>query len=172
MRHRHGWAFRRGNGTAGFSLLELVIVLVIGGIMAAVVVGNLGGVQARMGVRSAESNFLSMHAQTRALAVERGIAVGLLASPGDGMVTVREGCDGSGTVLQSRDFGSEFGVTLDIGSGALLNIGDGALVLCMTPRGYANPDGNSFENEARVNFVRGEHVRTVLLRPLGQAVRL
>ena len=146
----------------GFSLLEVVIVMAIAGILAAVAIGGMGGLQARMGVRAAQSEFLSMHAQTRATAVERGIPVALVTSP-DGDVRIQEGCDGTGAALQSRDFGEQHGVTVETG--------DGEVVLCMTPRGYASQAGNSFSGEARIGFVRGDHSRAVILRPLGQAVR-
>lgn len=146
----------------GFTILEVVIVLAIGALVAGIAVANFGDVQARIGVRSAQSNFLSMHGQTRALAVERGRAIRLRVDPTSGMVSIEEGCGDGGVVIESRSFAAVHAVTLETGGGPLW--------VCMTPRGYADINANSFSQEARVNFVRGDRASTVVLLPLGQAV--
>lgn len=151
------------NPRSGFTLIELIIVLAIGGIVTGIVVMGFGGLQTRTSVRSAQTNFLSMHAQTRAMAVERGIAMRLTVHSDGGVVRIEEGCDGAGDVVQSRDFGGSYNVTIQASGGELW--------LCMTPRGYAEASRNSFAQEARISFVRGDQVASVVLFPLGQAVR-
>jgi prepilin-type N-terminal cleavage/methylation domain-containing protein len=151
MRNRHG-----------FTLLEMVVTLMFGSVLAAVAYNSLGGVQARIAVRSAQSNFLSMHAHTRALAVERGAPMRLVADAGGQVVRIEVGCAGGGDVLESRDFASSYGVSVEM-EGEILG-------LCMTPRGFALPASNTFGQEGRIEFVRGPHSSAVVLLPLGQAV--
>ncbi len=146
----------------GFTILELVIVLGIGALVAGIAIAGFGGIQARLGVRAAEARFLSMHGQTRALAVERGRAVRLSVNPETGVVRIEEGCAGDGPEIDARDFGAIHAVTIETGVGVLW--------LCMTPRGFADIGANSFSQEARVSFVRGDRSATVVLLPLGQAV--
>ena len=150
-------------GSRGFTLLELVIVLLIGGVLTSVAILGLSGVFDRIAVRSAQSEFLSMHARTRALAVERGNAMQLIANDDPGVVAIREGCAGTGGVLEARNFETAHRVALETAPTPLS--------VCMTPRGFADPNQNSFGQEGRVDFVRGEILRSVVLFPLGQAVR-
>lgn len=146
----------------GFTMLELVIVLMVGGILTAIATTGMGGVQATLAVRSARASFLSHHAQTRALAVERGGLMSLVVDPAADRVTIRTGCDGSGDVVEMRDFGDQHGV--EIGTGG------GSVTMCMTPKGVASPNLNSYGNEARIEFTRGGDTLAVVLLPLGQAV--
>jgi prepilin-type N-terminal cleavage/methylation domain-containing protein len=149
--------------SAGFSVLELVIVLAVGGVLAGITITRFGGVQDRMAVRAAQAEFLSLHAQTRASAVERGIPLELAVDPATGAIEIREGCAGDGAVLQMSNLGANHKVSLETG--------DGPLTLCMTPRGFADPGRNSFGQQGRVGFVRGPEQRGVVILPLGQALR-
>jgi prepilin-type N-terminal cleavage/methylation domain-containing protein len=151
----------------GFSLLELVIVLVLGGIIASVAINSFGNAQSRMGPRSAQSQFLTMHAHTRAIAVERGGMARLTVTPGTGVVSVdfRATPDDDWELLQERDFGDSYGVAIETGGG-------GDVRLCMSPRGYAAPSPcTSFDDEARIRFIRGGQAAGIVLLPLGQALR-
>ncbi len=146
----------------GFTLLEMVIALLFGAVLASVAVTGLGGVQGRLAVRSAQSSFLSSHAWARALAVERGMPVQLVVDPADRTVTIREGCDGSGDEISSRDFGEAYQVTITTAGGPVS--------LCFGPRGVALPNLNSFAGQSRIDFVRADRASAVVLRPLGQAL--
>ncbi|MEX1258097.1 MAG: prepilin-type N-terminal cleavage/methylation domain-containing protein [Gemmatimonadota bacterium] len=148
--------------TSGFTLMEMMVALVVAGVLSAIAVSGFGDVHGRLTVRSARAAFLSSHAHARALAVERGGLVSLVADAGSGVVSVQVGCDGLGAVLESRDFADSFAVELEVS-------GD-ALSLCMTPKGVASPALNSFNDEVEVAFVRGTASVAVVLFPLGQAV--
>jgi len=147
----------------GFTVLELVVALMFGALLTSVAINSMGSVQGQFAVRSAEASFLSLHAQTRAFAVERGVQVQLVVNPQSSTATIRLGCGGGGEILQSRDFGEAYGVEITTGGGEAS--------LCMTPKGVANPNLNSFNQELRVGFVRGGRGSAVVLMPLGQAVR-
>jgi type II secretory pathway pseudopilin PulG len=142
--------------------MELLVAVVVAGILAAVAVSGFGEVQGRLAVRSARASFLSSQAQARALAVERGGLVSLVADPAGDVVSVRAGCDGLGAILESLDYGESF--TVDIAHGG------GDLTLCMTPKGVASPSLNSFDDETTVAFWRGSSSAEVLLLPLGQVI--
>ena len=144
-------------------MIGTVIALGVATLPQAIFGGGVTGVQARMAVRSAQSRFVSLHDLSRALAVELGVPVRLVADPGTQTVTLQEGCTGEGRILESRDFNLSYRVELLTGGAALS--------VCMTPRGYADPGSNSFGDEATVTFLRGAHSASVVLFSLGQAVR-
>jgi prepilin-type N-terminal cleavage/methylation domain-containing protein len=146
----------------GFTLIETLVAVVVAGVLAAVAFSGFGGVQERLGVRSARAAFLSSHAQARAYAVERGTLVRLVADSGSDEVSVEIGCDGLGDTLESVDLEESFAVNIELEAGELS--------LCMTPKGIANPTLNSFGNEVTVEFVRGSASSSVVLLPLGQVV--
>ncbi len=145
----------------GFSMIELVMVLAVGGILMGIVLGSFGEVGSRMSVRAAQNAFLSAHAQARALAVERGEVVRLVVSPSTATVTIERGPVGSIEILEILDLGADNNVSLATSGGT-------PVTLCMTPRGYADPTCNSFNASATVDFSRGGRVSRVRLLPLGQ----
>jgi prepilin-type N-terminal cleavage/methylation domain-containing protein len=150
-------------GRRGFTLLEMLVVLAIGGLMVAIVAATFGGTMNRVSVRSAQTEFLTILAQARALAIERGSSMRFEADAATGLVQVEVGCGGAGAALVSRNFREDHGVSM---------ITDGSLLaLCMTARGYADPEQNSFAGEGKIAFVRGDRSLSVVLFPLGQAVR-
>lgn len=152
---------------AGFSILELITVLVIGGVLVGITINSFSRVGGRMGVSSARSNFMSLNAQARSFAVERGVVVRLIVDPEANVVRVETGPAGAPVVLNRIDLQREFGVDIQVPAGALSPAG--TLVLCMTPRGIANTACNSFAGATRLTFVRGDREARLDLLPLGQA---
>jgi prepilin-type N-terminal cleavage/methylation domain-containing protein len=154
---------RQMRGNRGFTLLELVVVLAMAGVLATIVVATFGGVMDRVTVRSAQTEFLTMLAQTRTMAIERGQSMLFDVNATGGIVQVEVGCTGAGAAVITRNFMDNFGVTMVTDTGVLS--------VCMTARGYANTAQNSFSGEAKVAFVKGERALAVTVLPLGQAVR-
>lgn len=140
--------------------VELTVVLFIGAALLGLIGGDLVGMQGRMAVRFAQSRLLSLHGQSRDLAVERGIPMRFVADPSTQTVTIEEGCSGNGRVLESRDFNLSYRVDMYTGGEVL--------ELCMTPRGYADPAWSSFTDTGRVTFLRAGHTSSVVFSPLGQ----
>lgn len=145
---------------AGFTLIELLIVLVVGGLLSMVTIRSFGQVHGNLGARTAQTTFLGMHAQARALAVERGESIILTVNPGTDTVTLERA---DGTVVRTRNFAQDYDVSIQTDSGA------STVRLCMTPRGYAEPSCGNVATRVEVRFVRGGRTRTVALLPLGQA---
>ncbi len=156
-RHR----LRGRGGVRGFTLLELLIVLVIGGILAVVVIQSFSRVQGRMGARAAQSNVMGLHAQARAYAVERGQLVGFVVDAGADEVRVELGCAGSGQVLSRLNLAAEFAVDVQAPGNPL--------ILCFTPRGIADPARGTVATATNIRLVRGDRESGVQLLPLGQA---
>jgi prepilin-type N-terminal cleavage/methylation domain-containing protein len=146
----------------GFTLIELVLVMMVGAILASVAVTSFSAVQSRMGTRSAESQFLTMHAQTRALAVERGDIARLVVD--QNTVTVLLGLGSGSETMRTVNFMDAYNVTIESP--------DLPLQLCMNPRGFGErAPCTSFDQTASLTFQRTGQTRSVRLLPLGQVLR-
>ena len=143
---------------SGFTLIEVLVVLVVAVILMSIVVEGMDGFQTKNSVRQARNVFLSMHARTRAQAVEFGQRTELsVDADGDSIWITRNDSTLSVVRLQS-----ELGVDID---------GDGVSTLCMTPRGFADSSCNSFgEGTMELRFIQGTRAATVSVLPLGQAI--
>ncbi len=147
----------RPRRTAGFTLIEMLIVVVVGGLMSMIAIRSFSQVHGALGARTAQTTFMTIHAQTRALAVERGEAIVLRVDPASGVVSVTtEG----GTVIQSRNFAQDYEVAVTTPGGVV--------ELCMTPRGYADTRCGNVTTRTEIVFTRGARTRRVALLPLGQ----
>lgn len=143
----------------GFTLVELVIAIVVGGILTSIALNRFSGVQSRFAVRSARSTFESYHARARARAIERGTSAVFHVDADGDSIWVTQG----GDQVVFFDFAEQLEV--DLQSSAT-----GVLELCFTPRGYADTDCNSsnLSSTVTVTFVQGAESREVDMWPLGQ----
>jgi prepilin-type N-terminal cleavage/methylation domain-containing protein len=146
---------------SGFTLIELVIVIIVGGLILTIVGRALGDVRQRIAADQALKTFESMHARARAHAIERGTDVFLtLDSTGDS-ASIRIGAD----VIETIHFGAELGV--DVSSNAAVN----PVQVCMTARGYGDSDCMSYNNTLTVFFGARGDTASIQLLPLGQLKR-
>lgn len=140
----------------GFTVPELVVVLLIMSVVTSFTFKSMAAVQSRYASRAARDVFAGLVAQTRSHAIERGIATWMLASaPGDSAVVWDAG--GWNTVVH---FDEEFDVDLRLPSADI--------VLVMTPRGYATPTLTNFSTIQKVGFQNGTGADSLMLYPLGQ----
>jgi prepilin-type N-terminal cleavage/methylation domain-containing protein len=151
------WLQRIRTRRSGFTLLEMIVVVAIGGVLATLVMLSFSRVQGQLATRSAQSNFLSLHAQARSLAVERGVTSEFVVVDATGVVSVRVG----GDVVNQVNLGQEFAVTVSTSGGG------GGFTQCFTPRGIA--DLNCVTATRTVTFTRGNRTTQVEVLPLGQA---
>lgn len=140
----------------GFTLIELVIVLTIGVILTSIALTTFGGVQDRMAVRQARSMFASLHARTRAQAIERGQMARLGVDLAQDSVWILL----DGDQIETMRFREVFGVDIQGPSATL--------TLCMNPRGFAETSCNSFSSTQTLTFAARGYTASVDVQTLGQ----
>ncbi len=125
------------------------------GVLLSIIVRALSPLQNRIALRSSQEALKGLLATARVRAIEYGTRVRLKIDPAKDSAWVT-----ADSVLTSFGFASEFNV--DVQSPA------DSVVLCMEPRGFANPSCNSFTNFATLLFVVGSETLSVTLLPMGQ----
>ncbi|MDT8342607.1 MAG: type II secretion system protein [Longimicrobiales bacterium] len=142
----------------GFTFIELVIALVVGGILIGISIREVGQVQRRMSVTQGMRAFQSLHARARAHAIERGTLVALfLDTAGDSAFIWDAG--GAFETLRFQEFGVD------------VSANPAVVRVCFTPRGYADPDCNSYGAGTVLSFAQGTNTRTLELLPMGQLIQ-
>ena len=142
----------------GFSLIEVITTMMIGSILVSIAMPSVTGARGRYAVTGARSTFSALHARARAQAIERGTTVRLVVDAVGDSVSILSGVE----VLETVHFGGEMAVDIRMSSGSLR--------LCMTARGYADPDCNSFTTAPNIEFRQATDTASVTLLPLGQLV--
>jgi hypothetical protein len=97
-----------------------------------------------------------MLARTRAQAIEGGARTALLVDTRGDSIMILAG----GNITENIRVGPEMGVDIqpDVGVARI----------CMTPRGFADPDCNSFSSTLTLTFNRGSKQEQVEVLPMGQ----
>ena len=140
----------------GFTLIEVVIVLMVGVILASIAMSTFGGAQDRLAVRQARATFASLHARARAQAIERGQMARLwVDTNADSVWIVLDG-----TQIETVRFRDELGVDIQ---GSMTQ-----LRLCMSPRGFAETSCNSFSTTQTLTFAARGYTASADVRTLGQ----
>jgi prepilin-type N-terminal cleavage/methylation domain-containing protein len=143
-------------GKSGFTVIELLVVVVLGAILTQLAIKGIGMVSSQASVREARNTFNAMAARTRAQAIESGFNTLLIAdAEGDSVVVVA-----NGAVVETVRFAGEMGI--DIQTTERLT------TICMNPRGYASPDCSSFSSAVQMAFVQGPKSESLEILPLGQ----
>jgi prepilin-type N-terminal cleavage/methylation domain-containing protein len=142
---------------SGFTLIEVVIALMFAAILLGVAVTAFGSLQTRMATGQAVRSFQALHARARASAIESGTFARLFVDLAADSVSVRRG----GNVLETIHFQEELGVDIE---------GEYNFLLCMGPRGYADPDCSTFSTPVKLAFTLGEDSEVVEILPLGQLI--
>ena len=152
MRHR----------TAGFTGIEILIVLVIGGILMGMALPAFGRALARRGAQNARDALVTLSARARNLAIERGATVTLGVDVAAGRAWIAQGTD----TLDVLDYSGEFDADLTARRNAAL------LQVCFTPRGIGGACSSSTLLPDTVIFKRGAHTARAEVRVLGQVSKL
>lgn len=140
---------------AGFTLIEMVIVLVVGTLLTSIAISSFQGIQGRAAARQAREVFASLHARARATAIEMGETTFLEVDRDGDSVWVRRGASRVETLHFDRELGAHIR-------------GTGTLRLCMNPRGFAVTSCNSFSTTETLVFEAGGDTASVHLLTLGQ----
>ncbi len=138
----------------GTSMVEVVIVLTIGGLLLDVSLRATGPVAASLAVSAAQQSFMALHARARAHAVERGTTARFHVDPAGDSIWIE--IDGE---------------TLEVARYDAVNLhASGTLTQCMSPRGTADTRCNSFSGVETVTFEAGGESSSLDILPLGKIV--
>jgi len=152
--------------TSGFTLIEIVFVVLIASILTTMAFSGFRNIQTRFAVRGAKVMYATLQQRARSMAVEMGETVLFYVdTAGDSAYIVRNG------------------VTTDVARFAeVMNVdlraSQSTYFLCMTPRGYADYECGSYTGSftATTNFTiqlqfwQGTDSTSVLVLPMGQLV--
>lgn len=141
----------------GFTLMELVMVMVMASVLVGVAGKAFGSTQRRFAAEQGRMVFESMHARARGQAIESGAPVRLYVDTAADTVSLTRGK----VVLETIHFADELAV----------DIGGNSLTLCMGPRGFASDACTSFDTPQKLTFTRGDNTESIRILPLGQLVR-
>lgn len=142
----------------GFTLLELVFVLLIGSILTTIALTSYHNAQGHLAVRGARDMFASLEAHARAQAIQAG-------------TTVRMVVDVTGDSVSLWQNGANLNETVHFADNHVdLRSPTGNFYLCMNSRGYADSSCNSFSSAATLTFAQNADSTSVQILPLGQLV--
>lgn len=150
--------------TSGFTLIEMMFVIVIGSILTMIAMSTFQDAQARFAARSAKTMYATLHQRARSRAIELGRSVLLYVdTAGDSALIINDGA-----VEDVTRFRSQLRVDLRANPATFL--------MCMTPRGYADPGCAAFAFSATsaspiiLEFWLDADSTSVTILPLGQLV--
>ena len=157
------------NGTSmrerGFTLTELIIVIILAGVLATIATPTFSTNYGRTATRTAVDQFVSIHTLARSIAVQYGRTAELHIDNSTGRFWVE--VDTTSTFSGAK---IRVGALRDIGKGGVTMASDRAL-LCFDSRGFPTSRGSCESADATIIFTRLEHSNTVEVTPLGRVLR-
>lgn len=159
---------RIGSARGGFTLVELLLVMIIGAVLLSMAIPSFTRVAAGQNARNARDAVVWMGARARSRAIERGEVVLLEINPATErawIVRRNTGTALASDTLEKVSFQTERSVDI---SGITSQ-----LTLCYNPRGYAfKCSANSPVTNQDVVFSHAGKTATARVKPLGQIERL
>ncbi|HEX7089572.1 MAG TPA: type II secretion system protein [Longimicrobiales bacterium] len=143
--------------TAGFTGIEMLIVLIIAGVLLAMAVPALGRARARQGALNARDALVMLGARARAVAIEHGDVAELRVDA----VTDRAWIQHAGSTMDAVDYSGEFDADVRISSGSA------ALCVRYNARGLGSSCGGPTLPDT-VTFARGSYRARAVVQFLGQ----
>jgi Tfp pilus assembly protein FimT len=145
--------------TAGFTGIEMLIVLIIAGILLAMAMPALGRAWVRQGTLNARDTLVALSSRARAVAIERGDTVRLRVDA----VTDRAWIEHAGSTVDAVDYSGEFDADVRLASGR------DALCVRYNARGLGSSCGHTLPDT--VVFTRGSYSARAVVQLLGQVTK-
>jgi len=143
---------------AGFTIIELIIVILVGSILTTIALSRISGAQTRIAVRGAQTTYAAMHARARVHGIEFGQNVLFRVDANGDSIWIEH----DGNVLEKIRFGQD-NINLKIVPNSVTSF-----TQCFSPRGYTDTGCNSYNNLMRVHFVQVADSTGLWVLPLGQ----
>lgn len=141
----------------GFTLIEMVVVIMVAGILLSFSVNAFGNIRSRFAVRDARQAFTSLHARARAQAIEYGRTTEFRFDvTGDSIWVER-----NDTTLTRIHLQNEFGVDMTS------NQSQTVYTLCMNTRGFGKTGCTDFTANLTIEFSNGDDTESLGMTPLG-----
>jgi prepilin-type N-terminal cleavage/methylation domain-containing protein len=145
------------NQSNGFSLVELIIVLVIGAVLLSMSMGRISATRSHLAGGAARQAYLALHARTRAHAIEFGTTARLMLDLRGDSAWIVQG----GETIETYRFTDD---RVDVESDS----SDPTIQMCMIARGYSEPRCNSFSEPVELTFSTAGSAVSLVLSPMGQ----
>ncbi len=149
----------------GFSLAELMVVLILIGVAVAIVSPSIGRTFRRTGVRASVDEFASTHSLARSAAVRYGRLSELHIDATNGRFWVEVDTSSTGTVFKDT-----VGVVKHLDSNGV-TISTSTDLLCFDARGLPSTSSPCDQPDAEIIFSSGSRVDTVSITALGRVMR-
>jgi prepilin-type N-terminal cleavage/methylation domain-containing protein len=160
---------RIGSPQAGFTLIELMIVIVIGGALMMITIPSFTRLAAGRNAQNARDALVWMAARARSRAIERGETQLLEIDPGTERVWIVRRNTGAALATDTVDkvtFSSVHSSTISTAANTVITV-------CYSPRGYAfSCSANSPAANVDVTFTHVDKTAVARVKPLGQIERL
>ncbi|HEX7052133.1 MAG TPA: GspH/FimT family pseudopilin [Longimicrobiales bacterium] len=150
-------------GPAGFTLLEVVVVLILGAIAIGFAMPKVSRFLQRQDVQNARDAFVLLARRARATAVQRGMPYRVEIDPDADRAWVVSGRSGGGDTLEVVSYMTQYRTDVETSV-------SGAVTLCYAPRGFAL-ESCGIDDPAIVRFSRAAYRDSLRVRPLGQVDR-
>ena len=159
---------RTGSVRGGYTLLELLIVMVIGAALLMMAIPSFTRVSAGQNARNARDAVVWMSARARSRAIERGQVTLMEIDPNSERAWIvfrrQTGTAAASDTLEKVDFSA--------GQGVQITGPSTKTTLCYNARGYAFVcTGTSVTADVDVIFTHADRSATARLKPLGQVER-
>ncbi len=151
----------------GFSMIEMVIVMIIAGIIAAFTIPSFNNAQQNRMAENARDSFVWLAAKARSRAIEMGTTWLLEIDPNTERAwIVKRNPTVAADTLQTVSYPTEYASTISTAANTVIT-------LCFNSRGYAWAcAGTSPGANVEITFTHAQRTSLVRVKPLGQVQRL
>ncbi len=156
---------RRRADQAGFTILEVIIVVAFVALLAGVTFPRIADIQSRFAVRGAVTAFMSAHSLTRAIAIREGGVAELHINATNDLFWIEVD-----TTLAGSGVMDTIGFVIDLGDQGV-TLSSTESVLCFEGRGMPSSASGCATTGATISFAFENVVDTILTTALGKILR-